>query len=181
MGQYYSCVMCNEKNERQVYYTYGLKLMEHSWWKNPPMMFISKLLYKNPMQVCWVGDYADEEYDWENVEEKDFWYGSAWGDSNKTELTENVKGILLDGKYLVNHSLKIYVDCDKYKKQNERNGWIIYPISLLTAKGNGRGGGDYHENNPDFDHVGDWACNTISVEDEIPAGFEEVEYNFVEE
>ena len=183
MGQYYTAVIADENgNNKKAFYTYGLKLMEHSWWFNPPMNYISSLLYKKPSILCWIGDYADEDSDWEDEKQKNDWYGFAWGDNNKSkELDENSKGILLDGKYLVNHTQKIYVDCSEYFKQNSTDRWCVYPISLLTAKGNGRGGGDYHDSYPDFDEVGSWALDVISVEDEIPTGYESVMYNFKED
>lgn len=44
----------------------------------------------------------------------------------------------------------------------ENNGWTVHPLPLLTAEGNGRGGGDYHEQNPDIELVGTWARDSIS-------------------
>ena len=42
----------------------------------------------------------------------------------------------------------------------------LHPLSLLTAEGNGRGGGDY--NGPNMDMVGTWARDVISMENEAP-------------
>jgi hypothetical protein len=56
--------------------------------------------------------------------------------------------------------------------------WIIYPLSLLTATSNGRGGGDYHGKNNDS--VGYWLGDKISVELEEPKGFEELVPDFTE-
>ena len=184
MGQYYTAVVENEVVGKVARFTYGMKLMEHSWWGNTHMGAISKLIYKTKSKVCWVGDYASEDEDWESEEQKDAWYGVAWryDDSHEPKETpENAEYITLDNSFLVNHTQKIYIDCNKYFKENCRKGWCIHPLSLLTAKGNGRGGGDYHEQFPDFDSVGSWALEEISIEDEIPSGYEEVMYNFVEE
>lgn len=183
MGQYYTAVVENE-NGKVAQYTYGMKLMEHSWWKNTHMGAICKMIYKIKSKVCWVGDYASEDDDWENEEQKSAWYGVAWrySDNNEPKLTEgNADGILLDGKFLVNHTQKIYINCDEYHKRNDRDGRCIHPLSLLTAKGNGRGSGDYHERYPDFDSVGSWALDEISVEDDKPKDYDEVMYEFVEE
>lgn len=184
MGQYYTAVVENEVVGKVAQYTYGMKLMEHSWWRNNHMGAISKMIYKTKSTVCWVGDYASEDEDWCGEEQKDYWYGAAWRyDDNKEPILtpENAEGISLDNKFLVNHTQKIYIDCNKYHDENDRGGWCIHPLSLLTAKGNGRGGGDYHSNYPNFDDVGSWALDEISIEDEKPNEYEEVMYYFVEE
>ena len=85
----------------------------------------------------------------------------------------------LDGKYLVNHSQQVYLNCDSYYERNKDNDdWCVNPLSLLTAIGNGLGGGDYRGINEDY--VGEWAWETISVEDEVPADYAEVEFDFKE-
>jgi hypothetical protein len=54
----------------------------------------------------------------------------------------------------------------------------IHPLPLLTADGNGRGGGDY--NGEGIDHVGTWARDRISLMKEIPEDFTEITPNFDE-
>ena len=49
-------------------------------------------------------------------------------------------------------------------------------IHLLTAEGNGRGGGDY--NGPDLELVGTWARDVISVEGLVPEGYTELVCKF---
>jgi hypothetical protein len=68
--------------------------------------------------------------------------------------------------YIVNHTKKVYV-----KKNNEMyivasEQLVFHPLALLTAEGNGRGGGDY--NGPNKDMVGTWARDVISMENEAP-------------
>jgi hypothetical protein len=46
-----------------------------------------------------------------------------------------------------------------------------HPLPLLTAEGNGRGGGDYRGESP---LIGSWARDVISVETEAPTDFEEL-------
>lgn len=75
--------------------------------------------------------------------------------------------------------IQAYLDCDKYKARCNNNDWILHPLPLLTAVGNGLGGGDYYGINKD--QVGGWAWCTISVEDDIPVGYEELEYIFRED
>lgn len=187
MGQYYTAVLENEDGEVIGRYTYGMKIMEHSWWKNPHCKYINFLLYKQKHRLAWVGDYTEED-DFESEEDYKKFYEFAWhydedGCRKPSETTEDEEklGESLDGKFICNHSKKIYINADSYKKKNDRDGWCIYPISLLTATSNGRGGGDYHDCYPDFELCGSWALDWISVEDEIPEGYDEVMYEFVEE
>jgi hypothetical protein len=98
------------------------------------------------------------------------------------------------GWYLINHSAREYVDLGKFQKENgwveswtDRDGqkvsyWMaIHPLPLLTACGNDRGGGDYHEKYPDFDLVGIWAFDLIEFANYKPVGFTERVVNFTEQ
>ena len=51
----------------------------------------------------------------------------------------------------------------EYIKNNTVDEWCLHPLSLLTALGNGKGGGDYHGINEDL--IGYWAFDEISFED----------------
>ena len=61
----------------------------------------------------------------------------------------------------------------------------LYPVSLLTAVGNGKGGGDYGWYNKQL--VGIWAFDLISIEDEVSPNytikdtiiFKETDYNSI--
>lgn len=99
-----------------------------------------------------------------------------------------------DGWYLINHSANEYIDLGKFQKENgwveswtDRDGqkvsyWMaIHPLPLLTACGNNRGGGDYHEQYPDFDLVGIWAFDLIEFASYKPIGFTERIVKFKEE
>ena len=103
-------------------------------------------------------------------------------------------------RYVVNHTKKLYVD----KKHGDMDGAVgltlptaesgggdsdgdddmawtqirIHPLPLLTAEGNGRGGGDYCGS--DMELVGTWARNVISVERQVPEGYSELVCNFTE-
>jgi len=48
---------------------------------------------------------------------------------------------------------------------------------LLTCEGNGRGGGDFRG---ESELVGLWSRNLISVSEELPEGYTELEFNIVE-
>ena len=174
MGQYYNPVLI--QNGRVKVYDRSVepekeyvmaKLMEHSWWFNPTCNAIAKLLYHKAGYLFWCGDYADDaiaEY--------------ASNTTNEHSLP-NPEGFTLEHKFLVNWTDKTCVDCDKYyEASKDEDGWVIFPLSLLTALGNGRGGGDYDGCNMDF--VGKWAGKQISVEDEMPVGYEKLDLLFME-
>lgn len=184
MGQYYRPILTNANGYERVYnrdidgeYTMA-KLMEHSWWLNPFVGSICKKLFKNPMKVVWVGDYSDDAEETNEIKKDELTRlcKKAWkckGHSiKKNEL-------LLDNLYLVNHSKKVYLDCNEYKKECANDGWCIHPLPLLTAIGNGLGGGDYQED--DAWQVGMWANDLISIEEEIPDGYIIDDYYFRED
>ena len=175
MGQYYMPVLI-QHGRIKVYdrsvepdKEYVLaKLMEHSWWMNPTCNAVAKLLYKKAGYLFWCGDYADDAI-----------AKFSLNVSNEYSLP-NPDDFTLDNKYLVNWTKKTYIDCNAYKERSkDSDGWVIFPLSLLTALGNGRGGGDY--SGRDMDYIGAWAGDQISVEDEKPNGYEEEEVSFMEE
>lgn len=174
MGQYYNVAVISKDRKlflnRDVNGEYTMaKLMEHSWWKNPFVNTVNSFIYKTPSQVAWVGDYAEtSEY-----------YEDLWGENEKTQgVTENQ--LSLDGKYLCNHDTKEYVDCDDYyKKSVDDYGWCIHPLPLLTCIGNKSGGGDYYSSVGE-EYVGSWYNNVISIEDDIPEGYEKLDLRFAE-
>ena len=177
MGQYYRVIMEKEENKRTILnrnvngeYTFA-KLTEHSWWENPFVNTVCSLLYKKPCKIAWVGDYAD---DFE-------FYKEVWDTKGKGVSENQTK---LDGKYLCNHTLKQFVDCDEYflrskTDEDEYGVWCLHPLPLLTCVGNGQGGGDYYSK-IGMELVGTWCWNSISVEDEVPEGFTKVDCCFKE-
>ena len=174
MGQYYKPI--NIENGQWLYshdYDSGLKLMEHSWVGNQFVGTVMKLMtagqpwYKKP--IVWCGDYYDDEGE-------DGYYGKVKNEDNvkpKKFLSkkEQLKAIL------VNHTTKEYVI---YSKVKNSDGWRVNPLPLLTALGNGRGGGDYYDNLPDSDKVGIWAKHILSIEFEIPQNYIELKFGFRE-
>lgn len=167
MGQYYHAYTKNTAEERvwslqctnftetrDFDWYVGLKLTEHSWYGNILTDAISFYLYQNPTQLVWVGDYAKEA----EV------YHKCWGDDNVNEYHYDVTDTPFDytGKWLVNHTTKEAFPLDKPAGEM----WVMYPISLITAVGNGLGGGDYHGKNKRM--IGKWAMHTLSIEDNVP-------------
>ena len=177
MGQYYNVVIKDSKGkvtsfDRSVNGEYTMaKLTEHSWWYNEFVSTITNMLWHNPTQVAWVGDHAEDD----QIAIEHNLYELAWNNAQGVEKCE----LLLDGKYLVNHSKKIYLDCDAYRKRSQSDDdWCIHPLPLLTAVGNGKGGGDYRGINEK--DTGTWCWDLISVEDTPPKDYKAIEYTFID-
>jgi hypothetical protein len=181
MGQYYKPLVLDKTKKKVINWVYshdydnGLKLMEHSWLGNSFVGAIENLLkpdgewYMKP--IVWAGDYADKENN------KEYNLYSVCEDKNKINPTETK--IDDEYKYIVNHTKKQYVDKSKVPVSDTYNKfeYRIHPLPLLTCEGNGRGGGDFRDDEP---IVGSWARDVISIENELPIAMKEVEFNLVE-
>ena len=184
MGQYYFAVVGDGKGKVVAYDAHkfkasdkmfiGLKLMEHSWLLNPFVLAVAKKIYRNPSRVAWVGDYAEED----DMEEIAVHAGeepkaaiSVWKKSNSAVGLKETD-FSMEGKFLVNHTQKLFVDIDKFANATrDKDDWVVNPLPLFTAIGNGRGGGDYRGANNK--KIGAWAWDMLSVEDVAPEGYAE--------
>ena len=122
--------------------------------------------------IVWAGDYADKE------SEKT---GTLHTQCDKQpNLKVSPKPLTIkvskEYRYVVNHTKKLYVDKQAIPS---KNGWTIHPLPLLTAEGNGSGGGDYYgdDNN---NLIGSWTRHSISMETEIPVGYKELKFDLTE-
>lgn len=162
MGQYYNAVLKDKESKFHSYYsTNGLKLMEHSWFLNDFVNEVCKKILNNPSQVAWVGDYAEPN----DFEEKLHQFID-----NRTNFEQGLSSkdnFNCLGLFLVNEDDKTYIDMTKYYntsiKSSENDDWVIHPLPLLTAMGNGLGGGDYRGINEDL--IGIWAGKIIQLLD----------------
>ena len=187
MGQYYiPCLLKKgyKTNKKPVvgalyshHFNNGLKLMEHSYVGNEFVKAVTYMLFGNEKHpFVWCGDYADAINNDRNM------YQCACEDEFDTKYTEkflkeNPKWFENeDLKYIINHSKKQYVVVDDYIE----DVWQIHPLPLLTADGNGRGGGDYRSEN-DEDKVGIWAYDIIECNDDAPEDYERIYVNFKED
>lgn len=152
--------------------------MEHAFCNNSFILSMMNELKDNPMRVVWLGDYScglwgsdvkgvrdgngfiKDELQFETLYEK------VWGDGAK----EPTKAVWLDRMaepfYLVNETKKRYIYMPNYFER-----WCgsdcVSPLALLTAIGNGQGGGDYHGINEY--RVGSWAFDKIFTTDQEPS------------
>lgn len=173
----------------------GLKLTEHSWYGNDFVNGVVERIEGRPAAVAWVGDYADEEEDFKGVEGyTPEVYNLLWprkdGDPSLPEGPFPSLPDRHDDGFLVDRTKRLYIDLAAYyKAAKAKNGvhwWCIHPLPLLTAIGNGRGGGDYCasgiQHGPkrrarNEEMVGAWAMDVIEYAHERPGeGYAEVDY-----
>lgn len=75
-------------------------------------------------------------------------------------------------KYVINIRTKEYIEIPEPSDTD----WIVHPLPILLADGNGRDGGDYHGSNMEF--VGKWAFHPIGATNEIPKGYKKLDIIF---
>ena len=169
MGQYYFPMYLSADGKILAWmdplaYNNGMKLTEHCYMKNPFVntfewgLVVGAPFYK--ARVVWAGDYAEPEHEGENLH---------YMCSQYTLIRPNPRGP--GPRYILNHTKKLFVDKEKVPAMGGRT---YHPLPILTAEGNGRGGGDI---NPS-PLVGSWARDEISVEDS-PHDFEELLFDLV--
>lgn len=166
MGQYYYPII-KRGNSTKAYYSHyydnGLKLMEHSYVGNKFTETVLKQLLENKGRLAWVGDYAKKGDVQSEFEEKFIKarenFDKYREDAKAIERTENSLRLKF-----INHTKKEYLDMTRYITKNnvlDKWGFIVHPIPLLTAIGNGKGGGDYWGTQKE--KVGYWACDLIEA------------------
>jgi len=178
MGQYYRA--CTKKESSKTWgamisydYGNGAKLMEHSYIRNPYVSAVMDKLFRNPLQLVWAGDYADKEDEHKK---------NIFRICRKLKPRVTQKHSNEEFKYIINHTKRVFVDISNV--QPNEYGYRINPLPILTADGNGRGGGDYSGTNMEL--VGSWARDVISVDTIKPVSansneFKEIEITFDED
>lgn len=181
MGQYYRIFMCEEDGSNpRVHSSYdhdhnGAKLMEHSYYHNRFVEAACSQLrntyrHDKPLRVWWVGDYANVD-DIPDEKKKYLAVETAWQDEEDKHLKVHNEDFDFEARlYLINLTTHEYIDLKKVCEQN-RGQWgeSIHPLPLLTAVGNGRGGGDYHGNGvTNLNMVGAWAGDLLQIVEEVP-------------
>jgi hypothetical protein len=192
MGQYYQPLISKDNKNyiRLSPFDYGntSKLLGHSWIGNQFVGVVMEYLHHNPCHLAWVGDYSNDTKNYTTkisaTLEKRLW-AKVWSEKSTLENTTGLPVFKGAKGFVVNHTQKQYVDYAKYAKNPEllykqRDDMRIHFLPLLTAIGNGQGGGDYYNDNPNFKDIGSWAWDVISIEDEAPKGYTEIEPFFKE-
>lgn len=94
--------------------------------------------------------------------------------------------------FLINWDKEVFVDKRKvpavayYWSPGDKQA--LHPLPILTAEGNGRGGGDFNTDGHgdrsgpqgNFELIGSWARDHISLGTSAPEGFEEVIFDLIE-
>jgi len=195
MGQYYKPVSI-EKKEHVFSHDYnkGLKLMEHSYIGNNFVAAVESLLVKGGRwhgdHIVWGGDYADPEPETIDAEHEN---GRNLYDICETKIKPVIKSHITGTyrkklNFLKNLDTNEFIDLRKVPPTDEgdwedekgkKRHYImrIHPLPLLTCEGNGRGGGDYHKENP---LVGLWTRNRVVMQKERPRNCKEIVFDVVE-
>jgi hypothetical protein len=182
MGQYYKVIVRKDgkdtiydrKVEGNDGYTLA-KLTEFCWCGNSFCRSLAQTLLDSPGKVCFVGDYAKKE----ECEALGFDYDAVWGEDAKCSKSPAELLDLAKVAYLVNGDKRQYVSLGKYLADStDGDGWALFPLGILTALGNGRGGGDYHKEDP---LVGSWAFDSVYFTNSAPPGdYEEIRPVFID-
>jgi hypothetical protein len=155
--------------------------MEHSWLNSSSLLQVEQLLSPgNPWhktKIVWTGDYADKEL-FTGDPERNLYDLAADEFLNLTEAptTDGPRPL-----YIVNHTKNICIKMSEVPdiRGKDNKGWKIHPLSILTSSGNGRGGGDYRDD--DDTNVGSWAGDVISSEYDEPVGMDKFTAFFTED
>jgi len=194
MGQYYKYLTIDKNNKafstESWDFDNGAKLTEHSWIGNKYVNACLNTIYKNPCKVAWIGDYADSSKNLsDKIKKFRPYFKLAW--SANDILDNSTPEEIIDfneenaNYFLINHTKQTYLDLAKYIKNSTftpswaDSSWCINPLPILTACGNGLGGGDYYGS--DMKYVGTWAFDEIEFTNEKPENYKEVTFKFVEE
>lgn len=195
MGQYYTPVEILYLNDGMYFIIYsfscqvkglghnGVKLMEHSWWDNEFLTNFCARLYERSREnnkethILWLGDCAELDglSSLEGLSAcfarvtRRSWLKQALQDPNRKEIDigNTNPDFSLINKFLVNTTKQEFINCTTYYNCNhDVDDWCIHPLPLLTAVGNGEGGGDYFGVNNEL--VGRWAGDALYIDDEEP-------------
>lgn len=204
MGQYYKfgifkknvCSKNDIKNKDNVLasfssydYNEGAKLMEHSYVGNKYVNKAERLLAREfyACPFAWVGDYSDK------IKSDDGTLISVYNIITDVGAQRNGKGEMLsvwDKDYVPVYDLSYPIIKYKYVlninrkeaveiPEDSTDKYVIHPLPLLCADGNGNGGGDYYGTN--MSYVGKWAYDKIGIRDDMPEGYTLLNVSFVEE
>ena len=170
MGQYYTPILMNGNSKKAfLCYDYGngAKLMEHSYIGNSFVeTVVHYMLNSNKIwRLAWVGDYAEKEDIINDTAQSVEAFLKYEQNENKKYVSEPKVDSMANSTqlYFINHTRKEYINMTEYFQRVKGDKWgcVVHPLPLLTAIGNGKGGGDYH--GMSIENVGRWACNSIEV------------------
>jgi len=202
MGQYYKAMVIDEDGDIKVLcprdYNNLPKLMEFSWCGNDYVNAVLSLIHNKRAKIAFIGDYANEPFrDSKNFynlvmskESYEKHYKAIWSKDQKLRLPKYRSGKtdfdLMDidtvGMYLVNHDKCEYLDIEEYIENSKVFNFdyhcAVNPLPLLTACGNGLGGGDFYYEHIRGNDVGKWAFNILEYTDHVPENYLQASFIF---
>lgn len=184
MGQYFiAVVQATKYNEKcklvkkqfVIKPTYS-KLLAHSLTIDFEPRLVANLMHQLYVegwctQLVWLGDYHQENFGckklYEKLMDKVTPYEMRYVNDETFVKFEGVKefSISKDYRYLINSEKCEYIDFKKYLIDGNLD-YLLHPLPMLTADGNGKGNGDYF-NQENWRDVGRWKYDTIIVSDEL--------------
>jgi hypothetical protein len=184
MGQYFiAVVQATKYNEKRKFLkkqfiikpTYS-KLLAHSDINDFEPRLVANLMHQLYIegwstQLVWLGDYHQENFGskklYEKLRDKVTPYEMRQVNDETFVKFEGVGefSIEKDYRYLINSEKCEYIDFKKYLIDDNLD-CLLHPLPMLTADGNGKGNGDYF-NQENWRDVGRWKYDTIIVSDEL--------------
>lgn len=172
MGQYYKMAFIGAAKVPTE--TIG-KLMEFSWKYNNAVFTVMKKLYSEIWrEFVTIGDYSEDKFGGVGYNELD--------EMNTIKIVNHTiaeMDAFYKGKFLLNVSKREGIFLEEYfKKEIRKDNFIEHPLPLLTASGNGLGGGDFPRGMKGFKDIGKWAGDKIRVSDKLPRGYRDFTYKY---
>lgn len=154
-------------------------LLDHATWGNDGVNYIASRLVGKLFRVAWVGDMSRMR---PTLIDRDL-YRYVRNRCVPAYDINRTTSFNLWGLYFVNHTKRSYIDCTRYfcdagGENGFTDSWVLHPLPLLTAIGNGRGEDDYCGINQEL--VGSWAMDMISFSIFAPDEYKQMNYVFYE-
>lgn len=203
MGQYHKIVNLDKQLTITSWdYDCGAKIMEWGYTKCE----LPRLM-KHLMATSWkgdrvivVGDYANAEHAFDTLGQEAYdklveWsrgYESVDNLLSSAYEFQNYKGNpkIKDYRFILNNNTKEFIDIEHCpiewvyfdEEEDKPVANKIDPLALLLDIGNGQGGGDYHEDKPNYNLVGAWVkdAGNIEISNTHPSGYTEFTEYFTE-
>lgn len=167
MRQYYRIALVNHEWKVKVIKPSGYKLMEHAYYWSEAMKRVQNILYRDALNVMWVGDYSKInslvwKHEFEDMEDS---YDKPYTESDLLDI-EAPDYIEKDYHfYLINKSQYEFIDMTKQVRDSnlqDSYGWVVHPLPLLTLCETEEASGDYHSETG-REHIGEWCGDIISI------------------
>lgn len=178
MGQYYEAIL---KFKNGIFMKIepkgGAKLTEHSYTENDFVLRVCDLIQTNgATNLAWIGDYSkiDDSEDEltreminKSINNKFFSlveiFDMSCSEFVKRKVLKISENLKKNEYTIINATTGEFINMKDYVFHNQEKDYILHPLPLLTAIGNGRGGGDYYGENEKL--IGSWAGNKFYILD----------------